>query len=666
MLTNIRGLVDRLELGPSRGMMPLFEALSNAIDAIVERNIGLSHGDIRIQLVHAQDLVQQAGDTTPVIDGLDISDNGIGFDDDHLKTFEEAYTLAKVKMGGKGVGRFTFLKVFSKVSVRSVFEREGKHYMRSFRFSVDQEVQGATSVELTELPVGTKVSLRGLVPKYQSGWPKEPEIAAQRLIAHFLIRFAARSCPPIFLEAPDCAPIDLHRLFQETVQPHIEDIRVEVNPHVFSLQVFRNQDGRARHDLHYCANGREVVAAKLRDLLPELPERFVDEQQRPYTLKVLVTGEYLDDHANQERTDILFQSDDPDLGLDDGLVSRHELNRVIAAKLRVALVNDLKTTNVEKLTQIEKFVEKAPEYRVLTHEKHRPLLEQRIPPGLSEDKLDEHLLHLRREIEDSVRKEERDVAALMEKESFDVYKVRIQELIESMNDVGKAKLADYVAHRRTILDLVDKSLKIVQKDGKYPFERVLHKMIFPMGATSRDVFLEQQNLWLIDERLCFHTLLTSDKKLNSIRGLEKTSGKEPDILAFFYDTPIGVSEPEGASGGIVIVEFKRPGRDDYDKDPADQIIQRFVEISEGGVKDIEGRPVNPKNLRYIGYLIADLTPTLKKQVAMRYHETADGEGYFYALPQGNGYVEIISYDKLVNDAKRRNRVLFEKLGLHKH
>jgi len=41
---------------------------------------------------------------------------------------------------------------------------------------------------------------------------------------------------------------------------------------------------------------------------------------------------------------------------------------------------------------------------------------------------------------------------------------------------------------------------------------------------------------------------------------------------------------------------------------------------------------------------------------------ADNEGYFATLPDGNGYVEIISYDKLVRDAKRRNRVLFVLSG----
>ncbi|MFC5431481.1 hypothetical protein ACFPTO_22135 [Paraburkholderia denitrificans] len=392
----------------------------------------------------------------------------------------------------------------------------------------------------------------------------------------------------------------------------------------------------------------------------------MDDEQSAYTLIVLVTGEYLDEHANQERTKIAFQSDE-EPELEQTLVSRQALNKGLATTLRSALATDLRVTNDEKIAQIGRFVERAPEYRVLTQEKYRPLLEQRVQPGLRDEQLDEALLHIRRDIEDGIRAEERHVAALIETESFEAYQERIRGLMEEMNDVGKAKLADYVAHRRTILDLVDQSLKRVQSDQKYPFEKVLHKMIFPMGATSKDIFLDQQNLWLIDERLCFHTLLTSDKKLNQVAGLEGTSGKEPDIFAFFYDTPIGVAEPNNLpGGGVVIIEFKRPGRDNYDKDPADQIIQRFVEINQGGVKDIDGRPINPTGIRYTGYLIADLTPTLHRQVAMRYHRTADHEGYFYTLPGGNGSIEIISYDKLLQDAKRRNRVLFDKLGLHKH
>ena len=627
-------------------MMPLFEAISNATDAIEERRDGFFKHSIVIRLLAAHDLAQQAGDETLALDGFEVSDDGVGFNDVNLASFKEAHTLSKVKIGGKGVGRFTFLKVFSHVHVRSVFQRQDGSYLREFDFSIADELKGADDVLPTAAPLGTTVSVRGMASKFKAGWPSDPTIIAERILAHFLIRFAARSCPAIVLQSPGHSPIDLQALFQGTVQSHIEERLFTVLGHEFALQAYRHRDGRARHDLHLCANGREVTTSKLRDLLPELPERLLDESQEPYTLIVLVTGEYLDDHANQERTRIAFRSEEePDL--DEALVSRQALNRGITEALRPLLAADLKSTNEEKIAQVQRFVEQAPEYRVLTHERYRELLEQRVQPGLKDEQLDESLLHLRREIEDSMRKEERHVAALIEKESFDQYQERIRRLMEDMNDVGKAKLADYVAHRRTILDLVDQSLKRVQVDDKYPFEKVLHKMIFPMGATSRDVFMDQQNLWMIDERLCFHTLLTSDKKLNKIPGLEATSGKEPDIFAFFYDTPIGIAEPENlAGGGVVIVEFKRPGRDDYSKDPADQVVQRFVEITEGAVKDIDGRPVNPERLRYTGYLIADLTPTLRRQVQMRYHRTADNEGYFWTLPEGNGYVEIISYDKL--------------------
>lgn len=665
MLANIKGLVDRLELSQAKAMMPLFEAISNAIDAIEEHKEGFTKHAIHIRLVAAQDLAHQGGDDSLVLDGFDISDEGVGFDDGNLASFKEAHTLSKVKVGGKGVGRFTFLKVFSSVHIRSVFQRQGETFLREFDFSIADELKGADDLKPVNEPRGTTLSMRGMESKYRGGWPHDPTIIAERILAHFLIRFAARSCPPMALESPGHAPINLHVLFQSTVLSHIEERSFEVLGHTFALQAYRHRDGRSRHDLHLCANGREVTTSKLRDLLPELPEKLLDADQEPYTLIVLVTGEYLDDHANQERTRISFQSDDePDL--DESLVSRQALNRGIAEILRPLLADDLQSTNEEKRSQIERFVEQAPEYRALTHPRYKELIEQRIQPGLTTEKLDEALLHVKRDVEDSVRKEARHVAALFETETFEQYQERFQVVAEQANEIGKAQLAAYVAHRRTILDLVTQSLKKVRTDDKYPFERVLHKMIFPMGATSKDIFFEQQNLWIIDERLCYHTLLTSDKKLNSVPGLKGTSGKEPDIFAFFYDTPIGVAESDNLpSGGVIIIEFKRPGRDDYDKDPADQIIQRFREISDGNVNDIDGRQINPANLRYTGYLIADLKASLHRQVYGRYHRTADNEGYFFNLAEGNGCIEIISYDKLVKDAGRRNRILFDKLGLHK-
>jgi hypothetical protein len=667
MKTNIQGLVKSLDLKQAQGMMPLFESISNAMDAIAEAGNGLNTGNIDIHLIRRTDLGSKS-DELPLINSVTVSDDGVGFTDENLKSFEEAYTQAKVKLGGKGVGRFTYLKVFNKIQVKSNYrDSAGGITSRKFNFSIENEVGDVVN---TTAPDGTKtgtvVSLEELDSSYVAAWPRDAQAVAQRVVSHFLIRFAGRSAPVIRLHDSGIAPINLLKLFDEIVLPNIQAVDFFVGAHHFHLQILRQKGSRDAHEISYCARAREVFQSALKKLLPELPQTFLETDATHYTLKVLVTGEYLDSHANTVRTGILFNPDSDDLSTDESLITQKELDAEIAKTLRMLLVDDLRVTNKEKMDGIEHFIASdAPEYRVLLSGQYREIIEREVPAGATGDKLDEALLRIKRKIEDQIRSEGTEIRVLVDSDSFDHYEAKMNEHIARINDMGKSQLASYVAHRRSILDLLDISLKKSRVDEKYRLEEVLHNMIFPMRQTSKDVFFEQQNLWVIDERLCYHTILTSDKKVNSIAGLENTHGKEPDILAFFYDSPTGVSEPEDGSGAVVIIEFKRPGRDDYSSDPAQQVIDHFVAIEDGKVKDVDGRMVNPSNIRYYGYFIADLTPTLKKQMRFNYQQSVDGEGYFKTLPGGNGYVEIISYDKLLRDAQRRNRVLFEKLGLHK-
>ncbi len=60
--------------------------------------------------------------------------------------------------------------------------------------------------------------------------------------------------------------------------------------------------------------------------------------------------------------------------------------------------------------------------------------------------------------------------------------------------------------------------------------------------------------------------------------------------------------------------------------------------------------------------MADLTPTLENSAACAgLNRTQDGEGYFGYNPNIGTYIEVISYDKLLKDAKQRNKALFDKL-----
>lgn len=238
MQANIKGLVDRLELSQAKAMMPLYEAISNAVDAIEEYQDGFKRHAIRIRLIESDDLAHQGGDGTFVVDGFDVIDDGVGFNDKNLASFKEAHTLSKVKLGGRGVGRFTFLKVFTSVHIRSVFKREGQALLREFDFSIEDELKGADATKEVNEPSGTMTSLRGMNEQFRAGWPTQPETIAERIIAHFLIRFAARSCPPMTLESPGHAPIDLQALFQSTVLAHIEEQFFEASGYTFSLQAY--------------------------------------------------------------------------------------------------------------------------------------------------------------------------------------------------------------------------------------------------------------------------------------------------------------------------------------------------------------------------------------------------------------------------------------------
>ena len=67
-------------------------------------------------------------------------------------------------------------------------------------------------------------------------------------------------------------------------------------------------------------------------------------------------------------------------------------------------------------------------------------------------------------------------------------------------------------------------------------------------------------------------------------------------------------------------------------------------------------PINvPNHTPFYAYIVCDLTPKLVLQAenATLTH-SPDSLGYFGYNPQLRTYVEIISFDKLIGDAKKRN------------
>ena len=118
---------------------------------------------------------------------------------------------------------------------------------------------------------------------------------------------------------------------------------------------------------------------------------------------------------------------------------------------------------------------------------------------------------------------------------------------------------------------------------------------------------------------------------------------------------------------VVIVEFKRPERTDFsEKDnPLKQIMDYVRQIRAGKSRRDDGQTIDvPKNTPFYCYAIATLTPQLRELAEHSdFKCTPDGRGFFSFHTGYNAYIEILSYDKVLRDAKKRNRAFFERLGL---
>ena len=147
--TNLPGRVRNVSLAPSKGLMPLFEAISNSIHAIEEAGRAPDESRIRIEIKRSAPRLSLDPDAKlgqGDIDGFTVTDNGIGFNDVNFKSFRTLDSEHKVDKGGRGVGRLLWLKAFETVSVESVFKDEnGKYKRRTFTFGASAGVTGGTS-----------------------------------------------------------------------------------------------------------------------------------------------------------------------------------------------------------------------------------------------------------------------------------------------------------------------------------------------------------------------------------------------------------------------------------------------------------------------------------------------------------------------------------------
>lgn len=676
--TNLKGRLRNTSLPYNSGLLPMFEAVANSIHSIEEAGLAPNRGKISIEIMRdtqtkfgLQTNSKKSGpEAVGEIVGFKVIDNGIGFNDINMKSFLTLDSEHKADKGGRGVGRLLWLKAFKNVNITSAYKsQKGELKSRSFKFNAnygvfDQKIENLASRRNTT----TTIHLDGYQKKYREASLKTTIAIAKSLFEHCLYYFVRQGGAPNIIIYGHDETISLDDVYSQHMASSAVADEIEIKKKSFDLiHIKLRANSSKTHYAAFCAANRMVKEESLKGKIPGLYGNLNDSSGE-FIYACYISSQFLDDNVRSERTGFEIDEQPMEMFVDTD-ISWNDIKEGVVAKAVEHLSEYLEENKKKGRSRIESFVNtKKPRYRpILARIPEDKLI---LDPNISDKDLDLALHKHLAEIEGKLLSEGHDVMNPKIGEDLSDYQKRLNDYLKTAEDIKKSDLANYVSHRKVILDLLEKAIQI-GVDNKYAREDLIHNLIMPMRTDSNGVMLDSTNLWLIDERLAFHDYLASDKPICSMPITNSSEKKKPDICALnVFDNPVLVSEGSKLPlASIVIVEIKRPMRNDAaqgeDKDPIEQAYGYLERIREGKVQTASGRPI-PKsdNIPGFCYVICDITPSIEKRCKM--HDairTDDGLGYFLYNKMFGAYVELVSFDRLVNAAKERNRAFFDKLGL---
>ena len=673
--SNIANKVRNTRLPRTKALFPLFELISNSIhsieEAIKKNIITPNEGIIVIDCIRngSQETLEKIPDIDIYpIHSFIVSDNGIGLDEENLKAFIEADTDHKIDIGGKGVGRFVCLKAFRELNIQSFFIENQE--TKSIQFDFKPTREGFHNFSHPK-PNGTKngsiIKLNTIKEDYQKSLSNELPTIAREIVAHFQLYFIRNTNPQIIIRNQNNLQIDLGTLFKTEFKFDVKAGRFNLGENKFDLFLTKSTEYQS-HKIHFCAHNRSVITEGLYSKLVDLGKKPIEEDGFKFFYQAHIVSELLDENVDTERIGFNFP---------DGEEEEEDSIDINLAKIRRASINCIEELLEDYLGEIRELkiesyrpivYEELPQYRSTIHFKSEEV--KKLPPNLSKEQLDIELY----KIEANWRLEVKEEKIKLLSEDKDVtsredYKLKYESFLSEFNEIGKSDLARYIVHRKTIIELLEQLIEI-NGEGKFENEDLIHSIFFPIRTTSEEIPYDKQNLWLIDERLSYHSFLASDKTFNSISQVSSNDNNRSDLL--IYNEAFAFSDSKKAPhNSFTIVELKKPQRDDYkdyndSKNPIEQ-SEKYIELLlDGKVKGRNGRIVEvDRRTPFYVYIICDIRPSLLKILERReFEQTPDGLGWFKVKSKFySAYFEVMPFEKVLDDARKRNRILFEKLKI---
>lgn len=552
-----------------------------------------------------------------------IKDNGEGLTEKNINAFLEVATENKKNIGGKGLGRISFLKLASNIKIESI-SCEKKHI--EFHFTFDTEEHDIKISDSIEIPPYTKIILSDLNLKH----PKTQAASCVNFVKEkFNLMF--------FLKQQEAKKqISIKFLVNSQLIDEIKSndihclkkINYTNNECEFTVYAFQNKEKQGIR-IYYCANNIQVKPIVI-------SENFHTQYM------FAITSNFFDISANPERTQFDFQSNDEPTPTD---IFSATPNNNFEKELKQICMNiihenepNLKKENQDKLNKLKE------KYGYINF-----------------DDVDANDLNFNeKDIIEAYRKKinqkEDRLVMLLDKPD-----ISADELVDEVTEQNKHELAKYIFHR----DLVAK--KGLSLTNSKENEDVLHNLFFPQRASvNTDKELEhnkkhlyQNCIWLLDDKFMTYAYIASDVTMSRIFDEMETNnssdkGKKRPDLFILYNAP----ESSELHKDVVLIEFKK-GNIDY----KEQIIaiEQVAEYKRAAAKVLN----NISN--FYCYVICDfdeknedIKTTMEDKKFTRVFSN-NGCMYYGYLGGSKVHLTFVSSNSIFADAVARNKTFLHIL-----
>lgn len=671
MAVNLKGLVDSTPR--VKPYTPLFEWVVNSIQSIQERWNSTSWV-ITIEIIRhhgAQNsLLDSKAKKAWSILWFTITDNGIWFNDSNTESFDTLFSDHKSSQWCIWYWRCTALKVFREVEIKSTYEdwNTSNIWRRSFKFNLIWKpsknrnilVDEQNKLLKNEIPLLTTIHYLTIQDGYRRKLDKTIKTIAKRFVEHLLPYFADEELilPKIVLKDWSATEIlNTHIDSNNDIEEYeIKDQLIEFwdNSEIklkLKVYLFHWTQEKSSHII-LTAHNREVEKFSLWTLIPEFSEWIIvkndDKKDRKFHLKVYVSGEYLDNNVDFQRQNFTFWGADSLMKK----VSQDEIVDEVCLILKKNFTKFYESKLKEKKNSVRKKVKaEMPRFNWLLDN----INIDDFPLNESTKMLSLRLHEIQFDYEQKLRKKIESINFETETNSDEV-----NEVISSITDIQKDQLVHYVAMRKMILQSLEQLLAYNHEDQKFSREDQMHNLIFKMGRDSDELKIWDHNLRVLDERLVFNEYITSDKPIFW------KWWKKPDIVVFW--NKIICWESGNHWSPIIVFEFKRPWDKLEKKDHILQLTNYIKSLRNNDLKDeIKRRDlIIHSNTLIYGYLICDLNKDIKDYAEWHWFTmTPDMKWYtsYNSNEKVKAHIEILSWDKILSDSKKRHKAFFKKLWI---